>query len=120
MTLEEIKEAVGGSEELLKGVVQSVNSTDYGKEVLKNFADSEFDKRVGNKISELHTRYDEDIFEVLGERKKTDQKSYDYVKQIAGELKELRSKNGSGSSERIKTLENELKTAREIRVAERD
>lgn len=107
MDLTQIQEAVKGNDELRKSIVKwATNETEEGKEMLSNFANAEFDKRIGEKVSEIHLGYDNDIFEILGERKEASQKTYDYVKQLTAELKELRAKKGSSARE--KELEAEL------------
>ena len=112
MTLEEIIAAINEDSTLVDGIVSFANSTDKGKEVLNNFANTEFDKRVGDKISELHNRYDDDVFAITGTRKKTNQKSYDFVKEKMAELVELQ-KTKPNETEAIKALKLELKAAKE-------
>lgn len=110
MTLAEIIAKLKEDAEMRKALlVWSANETDEGKEFMTNFFNAEFDKKIGDKVSEIHTSYDNDVFEVLGQRKKTDQKTYDFVKELAAELKELRASKGTGNDAKIKELEGKIK-----------
>lgn len=110
MTLEEIKKAVKENPSLAKELaVWSTAETNEGKEILKNFATAEVDKAVKEKTAEIYTNIDNDLFEVLGVRKKTDQKTYDFLKTIAGEYKDLKGKADKlNDNEEIKSLKAEL------------
>ena len=109
MTLEEILKGLGEDKTLIKGVLAFVNGTEQGKEVLSNFAKIEVDKAIAEKTAEIYTGIDNDLFEVLGKRKSNDQKTYDFVKGLATELKELKDKGGKGNETRVKELEKEIK-----------
>lgn len=112
MTLEEIIAEAKEDENFRKQLVGwAANDTVEGKELLTNFANVEFDKKIGDKVSEIHNGYDNDVFEILGQRKKAEQKSYDFVKEIALELKELRSAKPSDKEAKIKELQDKLKEA---------
>lgn len=52
-----------------------------------NLITSEVEKHLGAKISEVHTRYDDDIYAIVGQRKKSDEKTYDFNKRILSDLK---------------------------------
>lgn len=75
---------------------------------LDNFAKTEVEKRIGEEISKVHSQYDNDAFEILGERKAGNEKTYNFLKR---KLKEL--KDAAGSSQvhldHIKQLEDDLK-----------
>jgi predicted RNase H-like nuclease (RuvC/YqgF family) len=45
------------------------------------------EKSISPKISEVHSRYDEDIFAVTGLKKKPDEKTYDFNKRVLADLK---------------------------------
>lgn len=110
MELSEIIKVATEQPELLNGLTEFVTGTDHGKGVLENYAKAEFDKRIGDEISKVHTKYDEDMFEVLGERRGQDQKTYDFIKEKVKALKETSSPE---SSKKVKELEAELKKMRE-------
>ena len=109
MTLAEIIALAKNDPELRKGLIAFSNETEEGKIILQNFADAEFDKRIKDKISEIHTAYDNDVFEILGERKEANVKSYDFIKKLVGELKELRGSNDSTKEAKIKELNDKIK-----------
>ena len=54
---------------------------------LENYRSSEVEKALGTKISEVHTRYDDDIFAVTGLKKKPEEKTYEFNKRVLSELK---------------------------------
>jgi hypothetical protein len=54
---------------------------------LTNHAKEVEEKTIGPKISELHSRYDSDIFAVTGLKKETTEKTYDFVKRVMAEFK---------------------------------
>ena len=70
-------------EEALKLINESdsedwhVATEDDHKTFLNNFEET----KIAPKISELHNKYDEDIHSVLGVRKNTDEKTYDFLKR---------------------------------------
>lgn len=91
MTTEEILEAMGKNPEVMSGVMKAIPTLDAGKELLENHAKMYFDKNIGPKISEIYNNIDNDIFEATGLRKKTDQKTYDFLKKdVLPELKKLK------------------------------
>jgi len=109
MTIEEIIAKAKEDANFRKALVTYSSSTEEGKEILNNFAIAEYDKKIKDKVSEIHTAYDNDIHEILGERKETNQKSYDFVKKLVGELKELRIKSPDDKDEKIKELNLKIK-----------
>ena len=75
---------------------------------LDNFAKTEVEKRIGDEISKVHSQYDNDAFEILGERKAGNEKTYNFLKRKLRELKE----SAGGSQvhlDRIAQLEADLK-----------
>ena len=54
---------------------------------LDNYKNSEVEKHLGAKISEVHTRYDDDIYSVVGLRKKPEEKTYEFNKRVLSDLK---------------------------------
>lgn len=111
MTLAEIKKAVQENPSLAKEIaVWSTGDTTEGKELLTNYAKAEVEKAVKETTAEIYTNIDNDLFEVLGVRKKNDQKTYDFLKKIAGEHKELKDKADKlNGDETIKDLKAQIK-----------
>jgi len=104
MELQEIITALDGNADLLTGLTTHVLGTDKGKEVITNKANSIFDTRISDEISGVHTQYDADMFEILGEKPKAldgglKQKTYDKIKELYVELKDLRGKKDSLSKD---------------------
>jgi hypothetical protein len=113
MTLEEIIAKANNDPEFRKGIVMYAKDTAEGKELLENHANAEWEKKIGDKISEVHKGYDNDIFEVLGQRKKGEQKTYDFIKELAAELKKFRDEKPGDKDSKIKELEAEVKELKE-------
>lgn len=95
MELTEITEAIGSNEELMSGLTSHLLETDKMKEILTNKANSIYQNRISEEVSNIHKQYDNDMFEILGERPGVledgiKQKTYDKVKSLYSELKELR------------------------------
>lgn len=106
MTIEEIIAKANENPEFLTGLSEFVIGTDHGKGVLENYAKAEFDKKIGEEISKVHSKYDDDIFEILGERRGQDVKTYDFVKE---KLKALKDSSSPESTKKVKELEAKLK-----------
>lgn len=111
MTLQEIKDAVKANPTLAKEIaVWATGDTTEGKDILTNFAKAEVEKAVKEKTAEIYTNIDNDLFEALGVRKKHDQKTFDFLKKIAGEYKELKDKSDElNNDEEVKKLKAEIK-----------
>lgn len=54
---------------------------------LENHKRSVIEEELPKKVQEIHTRYDDDMFELFGVRKKSDQKTYNFLKEQYGKLK---------------------------------
>lgn len=67
---------------------------------LENHKKSVIESELPLKVSEIHTQYDNDLFELFGERKKGDQKTYHFLKEKFGALK--------GKAEKVASLESEI------------
>ena len=111
MTIDDIKKAVQTDPALAKAIaVWSTTDTAEGKEILTNFAKAEVEKEIKVKTAEIYTNLDNDMFEVLGIRKAHDQKTFDFLKVIAKEYKELKDQKGKiNESEEIKKLKADIK-----------
>ncbi|NCD40903.1 MAG: hypothetical protein EOL88_02305 [Bacteroidia bacterium] len=80
-------EAITNSE----GKIHIIPDKEY-KELLDNFKNTEIitevEKRIDEKTREIHDRYDTDIYELTGEKKKPEEKTYQFLKRKITELKE--------------------------------
>lgn len=82
-----------------------IRTPDEEKTYLDNFKTAEVEKAIGPEISKLHSHYDDDIFAITGLRKRPDQKTYDFAKEILSDFK--------GRAEKVKEYEDEIKILRE-------
>ena len=103
---------------------------------LENFKQSEVEKVLGQKIGDLHKRYDEDIFSVTGLKKSPSEHTYEFNKRVLadykakmaeyesqiGELKEKTSKTGDpklhADLENVQKEFKEFKASKEREVEE--
>lgn len=72
---------------------------------LENFKTAEVEKAIGPRISEVHSRYDEDILGVTGLKKKPDEKTYDFNKRLLADLK--------AKADKLPTFEQEIASLKE-------
>lgn len=75
--------------------------------ILTNAVQVKFDEKIGDRISELHTQYDNDIHTITGRRKESNQKTYDFNKLILTELTQ--------DQERYKVLKGEHEELKKTR-----
>ena len=114
MELQDITEALNGNAELLTGITNHILDSDKGKEIISNRAENIYQEKIGGEVSEIHKRYDEDMFTILGERPGTledggKQKTYEKIKSLYTELADLRKKKDSLSKdEAIKALNTQI------------
>lgn len=114
MEIEEITKALQENDELLTGVTSHILETEKGKEIIDNKANVIYKEKIGNEVSEIHKKYDEDMFNILGEKPGTlddgnKQKTYDKIKDIYSELAELRKKKDSLSKDaKVVELQNQI------------
>jgi hypothetical protein len=64
-----------------------VRTAEEDNTFLQNHAKKVEEEVIPGKISELHNRYDEDIFSVTGIRKAANEKTYDFTKRVLAEFK---------------------------------
>ena len=64
-----------------------IRTADEERTYLENFKTAEVEKAIAPQISQVHSRYDEDILAVTGLKKKPDEKTYDFNKRVLAELK---------------------------------
>lgn len=104
MSIEEIKAAM--ADETIKGEVLDFILPDAQKhlegkghvirtpEQDEAYYKNKFEADVKTVISDLHKKYDDDIFEATGERKQPTQKTYEFLKEKIKALKEKASSSG--------------------------
>jgi len=135
MTEEEKNTAIQGL--IASGYV--VKTVDEQAKFLNNFKESEVEREIGNRIGQVHQRYDDDLFELVGKKKDSGQKTYDFNKQIIKELKsqaekssefeikvkdlEKKIKDGAGDEQlklKLKEAQDELNSVRDIYTKDKD
>lgn len=104
MSLEEIKAALADEKvkgELLDFILPDAQKHLEGKghvirtpEQDEAYYKNKFEADVKTVISDLHKKYDDDIFEATGERKQPTQKTYEFLKEKIKALKEKASQTG--------------------------
>jgi len=96
-----------------------IRTTEEDNAFLENFKQSEIEKSLGEKVNELHSRYDSDILEVTGLRKDPKEKTYEFNKRILKDtlskvsayekrIEELSKGSGSKNDEKIRELEAQI------------
>ncbi len=101
-------------EEALKKINESdsadfeVFGSEEHKTYLDNFKKSEVDPLVASATKDIHNKYDEQMFEMFGERKAGDEKTYNFLTRKVNDLKEL-SKSAEPLNQKIKELEQAIK-----------
>lgn len=85
-----------------------IRTADEEKEYLTNHQKQIEEQVIPGKISELHNRYDEDVFSVTGLKKGTTEKTYDFIKRVLGDFKTKAEKAEAFTSE-IATLKQQIK-----------
>lgn len=110
---------VFASDEYKNDILPLITASDTVQQIIGNKADSIFQEKITEEVAKTHKKYDEDMFEILGERPGTNEdgskmKTYNHIKQLYGELKDLRGQKDSltkdaevtrltGEIERLKT-----------------
>jgi len=128
-------------QDIIKKLESEQGDTDYilrtqaeETSFLENHKKSVIESELPLKVSEIHTQYDNDLFELFGKRKKGDQKTYNFLKEEFGVLKakamiaekyeteiaELRKGNPTDAIrlKEIAELQNNLMTLRETHKKE--
>lgn len=95
MNKDEIIKAITENAELRAEILPTIAETTEGKTLLENHAKAFFDSNIGSKVSEIYNNIDNDIFEITGERKDPNVKTFDFVKSQMTAYKELLSKGGN-------------------------
>lgn len=108
MTLEEALGFIKENETNITGALQDLQNTEKGKEFLTNHASAHFEREIKPRIAKVYGDIDNDVFEVIGERKPDDKKTYEWVKDKMKELKTLKESEGSDKDEKVKVLEKQI------------
>ncbi len=114
MELQEIQDAIKANPELVSGLLPTIIESEAGKKLVSNKVTAEVDTVITEKIADIHKRYDEDMFELLGERPErsddgSKEKTYQKIKSLYGELKDLRGQKDSLSKDaEVKRLNDQI------------
>lgn len=122
METKEIKEAIKTNPEIVKDILPdilpTVLETDKIKEVITNKAEAIYKDKITQEVSGIHSQYDKDMLDILGEKPGTQddgtkQKTYDKIKGLYTELKELRTTKDSISKDaEVIKLNKQIETLR--------
>lgn len=98
-------------DEIIAKLQSEQGDTDYvfrtqaeDKTFLENHARKVIDEELPKKVSEVHQKYDDDLFDLFGKRKKSDQKTYNFLKEEFGSLK--------SKAQKVEKLESEIEELR--------
>lgn len=114
LTVEQIVEAIQKNPELTTGIMPTIENSEIGKKIIGTKVDTVFNSRIDEKVKEIHKQYDDDLFQILGERPGQNedgskQKTYDKLKTLYEELKGLRSqKEGLTKDAEVQRLMGEI------------
>lgn len=108
MTWEEILAAMKATPQLAVQVLENVPNIPGGAQYLANANKAYFDENVGAEVSKIYNGIDEDIFTLTGKRKKADQKTYDFVKEVVGEFKKLAEDGSKNTPEETKKMKDKI------------
>ena len=75
---------------------------------LDNFKESTVDKELKEHVGKIHQQYDDDIYELTGKRKKSDQKTYNFLKEVIVDYKDKDAKS-TGYENEITELKEKIK-----------
>ena len=87
-----------------------LRTPDEETEHLSNYAKSEVDKRIGERIAEIHTQYDKDIEEAIGQKKPDGVKTYAFMKDQLSKYKE--------KADMLPVVEKELQEVRKSKTTD--
>ena len=90
--------------DIIKANAALASLTDEQITAIENLSQNDENTVIASKVSEIYNRFDADILEASGIAKVTTEKSYDYAKRVANELK-----GKAAASETLNTQINELK-----------
>lgn len=95
-----------------EGVV--IRNADEEKEFISNYEKTVIPEKVkaqiGEKVKEVHDQYDNDLFELTGERKQGTEKTYEFLKRKIAEIKAAQKKGNDDPvlADKLKDLETKL------------
>lgn len=118
MDVQAIIEAIKENPSIVEGIFPTVVESEFGKSSISNRVEAEYKSKIGEEVSKLHSRYDEDAFSILGEKPKENEdgskeKTYDFIKRKLSDLKRLSEMEKSLSTdEMIKKLTADLEKAK--------
>lgn len=114
VTQEQIIEAIKNEPTLVAGILPTIQESEAVKTLIDNKATSIYNDKIGDEVKNIHSRYDEDAFGIIGERPEAGEdgnkvKTYDFIKAKLVELKDLRSQKASLSVDaRVVELEGQI------------
>lgn len=85
-----------------------VFTTDEHTKFLENHLEAEIDKKIKVDIGKVHQRYEDDIFQITGLRKKDGQKAYNFMKEVLDDFK-TKAKSNPELQQEIETLKEKIK-----------
>jgi len=114
ITKELIIEAIGKQPELVEQILPNLVELEPIKKTIENKASLIYQEKFDAEIKNVHSRYDQDVLEILGEAPGTKddgtkEKTYELIKRSLTELKTLRTQKDSLSKdEKVKELESRI------------
>lgn len=118
MTWEEILAAMKATPQLAVQILENVPNIPGGTQYLLNANKAYFDENVGTEVSKIYNGIDEDVFALTGKRKKADQKTYDFVKEIVSDFKKLAEEGGKTPDDVKKLKETILSLEEKVKNGE--
>lgn len=100
ITKEQIIDAFKETPALVTDILPSITESEAVKTMVTNKANLIFNEKIKDEVSNVHKRYDQDMFDILGVKPEdrqdgTRQKTYEKIKEIYGDYKTLKEKKGS-------------------------
>lgn len=95
-----------------EGVI--IRKPDEEKEFLTNYEKTvipgKVNEQIGEKVKQVHDQYDNDLFELTGDRKQGNEKTYDFLKRKIADIKKAQSKGDTDPvlADKLKDLETKL------------
>lgn len=114
ITKEQIIEAFKSNPDLITGVMPTLEESEVVKSIINNKVDSIYKLKIDEEVKNIHKKYDDDLFEILGERPGqredgTKEKTFEKLKNLYGELKGLRGrKEGLTKEAEVQRLMGEI------------
>jgi hypothetical protein len=98
--------------EKLKGNEKLKDLSDDILKIIEMMSQNDEDDVIGKKVKEIHTQYDDDIFQITGKRKEGGEKTYDFLKGLLDEGKGVGKLKGERRElmNKIESLEEKLKS----------